>query len=43
MYHEEEEKNAFILLVEKLAGERPLKGLTCQWMDNVKMDLGVIL
>jgi hypothetical protein len=32
-------RNAYIILVEKLAGKRPLGRSRRRWKDNVKMDL----
>jgi hypothetical protein len=32
-------RNAYMLLVRKPEGKRPLGRPRCRWMDNIKMDL----
>jgi hypothetical protein len=35
-------KNAYMLLVGKPEGKRPVGRQRCGWVDNIKMDLGGI-
>jgi hypothetical protein len=37
-----EKRNAYRLLVRKPEGKRPLERLRSGWMDNIRMDLGVV-
>jgi hypothetical protein len=37
-----ETRNAYRLLVGKLRGKRPLGRPGLKWVDNIKMDLGVV-
>jgi hypothetical protein len=34
-----EKGNAYMILVGKQEGRRPLGRLRCRWVDNIKMDL----
>jgi hypothetical protein len=34
-----QKKNAYILLVAKPEGKRPLRRTSCSWVDNIKMDV----
>jgi hypothetical protein len=36
----EEKRNAYMLLVGKQEGKRPLRRPRCRWVDNIRMDLG---
>jgi hypothetical protein len=40
MQHEWENRNAYMLLVAKQEGRRPLGRPRCRCVDNIKMDLG---
>jgi hypothetical protein len=42
MYHEWEKRNAYRLLVGKPEGRRPLRKPRRRWLDNIRMDLGVM-
>jgi hypothetical protein len=33
-------RNAYIILVGKLEGKRPLGRPRCRWVDNIKIDIG---
>jgi hypothetical protein len=35
-------RNAYILLVGKPEGKRPLGRPRCRWVDNIRMDLGEV-
>jgi hypothetical protein len=37
-----EKRNAYILLVGKPEGKRPLRRPRCRWVDNIRMDLGEV-
>jgi hypothetical protein len=37
-----EKRNAYILLVGKPEGKRPLRRSRCRWVDNIGMDLGEV-
>jgi hypothetical protein len=37
-----EKRNAYRLLVGKPEGKRPLRRPRRRWVDNIKMDLGVV-
>jgi hypothetical protein len=37
-----EKRNAYRLFVGKPAGKRPLWRPRCRWVDNIRMDLGVV-
>jgi hypothetical protein len=38
-----EKRGAYRILVGKPEGKRPLGRPRCRWLDNIKMDLGVIV
>jgi hypothetical protein len=38
----EESRHEYRLLVGKLEGKRPLERPRCRWVDNIRMDLGVV-
>jgi hypothetical protein len=37
-----EKRNTYILLVEQAEGKRPLARPRRRWVDNIKMELGVV-
>jgi hypothetical protein len=37
-----EKRNAYILLVGKPEGKRPLGRARCNWVDNIRMHLGEV-
>jgi hypothetical protein len=37
-----EKRNAYRILVEMPEGKRPLERLRGRWVDNIKMDLGMV-